>query len=102
MKDQVLPYESILTKSLTKEFGKLPRSVKEKLLYALKKAADSPYTGTELRGKTGGIMEIGNWQIPRSLHDRRKREGKSLFGRGAEKSRYATDVRKTKHFCGTL
>ena len=63
MKDQVLAYESILTKSLTKEFGKLPRSVKEKLLDALKKAADSPYTGTELRGKTGGIMEIGNWQI---------------------------------------
>jgi hypothetical protein len=52
-----------LQKASTREFGKLPRSVKEKLLYALKKAADSPYTGTELRGKTGGIMEIGNWQI---------------------------------------
>jgi len=30
-------------------------------------------------------MEIGNWQIPHSLHDRRKREGNSLFGRGIEK-----------------
>jgi len=86
-----LPYKSILTKSLTQEFSKLPRSVKEKLLDALKKAADSPYTGTELRGKTGGSMGIANWQIPRSLHDRRKREGNSLVGRGIEK----IDIRLT-------
>ena len=52
-----MPHKSLLTKSITKEFGKLPKSVKEKLLDALKKAADSPYTGTELRGKTGEIME---------------------------------------------
>ena len=57
MKDQVLPYKSNLTKSLTKESGKLPRNVKEKLLDALKKAAEGPYAGTKLRGKTGGIME---------------------------------------------
>ena len=52
-----MPYKSNLTKSLTKESGKLPRSIKEKLLDALKKAAEGPYAGTKLRGKTGGIME---------------------------------------------
>lgn len=61
MNDQVLPYESILTKSLTKEFGKLPKSVKEKLLDALKRAADSRHIGTELRGKTGG--DYGDWEF---------------------------------------
>jgi mRNA-degrading endonuclease RelE of RelBE toxin-antitoxin system len=58
-----LPHKSLLTKSITKEFGKLPKSVKEKLLDALKKAADSPYTGTELRGKTGGSMEIARGEL---------------------------------------
>lgn len=36
-------------------------------------------------------MEIGNSQITRGLHDRRKREGNSLFGRGIEK----IDIRLT-------
>jgi len=34
---------------------------------------------------------MANWQIPRNLHDRRKRESSGLFGRGIEE----IDIRMT-------
>jgi mRNA-degrading endonuclease RelE of RelBE toxin-antitoxin system len=50
-----LPYKSIFAKSFTKEFDKLPRNVKERILEALEKAAETPYAGTRLRGKLEGL-----------------------------------------------
>jgi len=50
-----LSYKSIFTRSFTKEFDKLPRDVKERILEALEKVAETPYAGTKLRGKLEGL-----------------------------------------------
>lgn len=55
-----MPYKSILTKSFTREFDKLPKNVKEKILEALTKAAETPYAGTKLRGKLEGLWR---WRV---------------------------------------
>ena len=55
-----MPHKPILTRSFTKEFDKLPRDVKEKILEALKKVAEVPYAGTKLRGKLEGLWR---WRI---------------------------------------
>ena len=55
-----MPHKSILTRSFTKEFDKLPRDVKEKILEAVKKVAEVPYAGTKLRGKLEGLWR---WRI---------------------------------------
>ena len=55
-----MPHKPIFTRSFTKEFDKLPRDVKEKILEALKKVAEAPYAGTKLRGKLEGLWR---WRI---------------------------------------
>jgi mRNA interferase RelE/StbE len=55
-----LSYKSILTKSFTKGFDKLPRNAKEKTSEALEKAAETPYAGTKLRGKLEGLWR---WRV---------------------------------------
>jgi len=69
-----LPYKSILTKSFTKEFGKLPRSVKEKILDGLQKAAEGPYAGTKLRGKLEGLWRwrIGKYRVIYMIDEKEK------------------------------
>ena len=46
-----MSYKSIFTRGFTKEFDKLPKSIKEQILEALEKAVENPYAGTKLRGK---------------------------------------------------
>jgi len=60
-----LPYKPILTRNFTREFDKLPKSVKERILEALEKVAENPYTGTKLRGKLEGLWRwrIGKYRI---------------------------------------
>jgi len=46
-----LSYKSIFTRGFTKEFDKLPKSIKEQILEALEKTIENPYAGTKLQGK---------------------------------------------------
>jgi len=41
-----LSYKLIFARNFTKEFDKLPKSIKEQLLKSLGKAVDSPYAGS--------------------------------------------------------
>lgn len=50
-----MPYKPIFTRAFTREFDKLPKSVKERILEALEKVAETPYAGTKLRGKLEGL-----------------------------------------------
>ena len=70
----MLPYKSVLTRSFANEFGKLPRGVKTRILDTLKKAADSPYTGTELRGKLEGVwrLRIGKYRVVYMIDEKEK------------------------------
>jgi len=69
-----LPYKSIFTQSFTKEFGKLPKSIKEKILEALEKTAENPYTGTKLRGKLEGLWRwrVGKYRIIYFIDEKEK------------------------------
>jgi mRNA interferase RelE/StbE len=69
-----LPYKSIFTRSFTKEFGKLPKSIKEKILEALEKTAENPYTGTKLRGKLEGLWRwrVGKYRIIYFIDEKEK------------------------------
>ena len=69
-----MPYKSIFTQSFTKEFGKLPKSIKEKILEALEKTAENPYTGTKLRGKLEGLWRwrVGKYRIIYFIDEKEK------------------------------
>ena len=69
-----MPYKSIFTRSFTKEFGKLPKSIKEKILEALEKTAENPYTGTKLRGKLEGLWRwrVGKYRIIYFIDEKEK------------------------------
>ena len=60
-----MPYKSVFTKSFTKEFDKLPKDVKERVLEALEKSAENPYSGIRLRGKFEGLWKcrVGKHRI---------------------------------------
>ena len=55
-----MSYKSIFTRSFTKEFDKLPRNIKERILEALENTPDAPYAGTKLRGK---LERLWRWRI---------------------------------------
>ena len=69
-----MPYKSILTRNFTKEFDKLPKNVKERILEALEKIAETPYTGTKLRGKLEGLWRwrIGKYRIIYLIDEKEK------------------------------
>lgn len=69
-----MPYKSIFTRSFTKEFGKLPKNIKEKILEALEKTAENPYTGTKLRGKLEGLWRwrVGKYRIIYFIDEKEK------------------------------
>ena len=50
-----MSYKTVFTRNFTKEFNKLPKSAKEKLLKAVEKIVKKPYAGTKLRGKLEGL-----------------------------------------------
>jgi len=69
-----LSYKSIFTRTFTKEFDKLPKNVKERVLEALEKVAEFPYTGTKLRGKLEGLWRwrIGKYRIIYLIDEKEK------------------------------
>lgn len=69
-----MSYKSIFIRSFTKEFDKLPRDVKERILEALEKAAEAPYAGTKLRGKLEGLWRwrIGKYRIIYLIDEKEK------------------------------
>jgi len=69
-----LPYKSIFTRNFTKEFDKLPKNVKERIVEALEKAAENPYIGTKLRGKLEGSWRwrIGKYRIIYLIDEKEK------------------------------
>lgn len=69
-----MPYKSILTRNFTKEFDKLTKNVKERILEALEKIAETPYTGTKLRGKLEGLWRwrIGKFRIIYLIDEKEK------------------------------
>jgi mRNA interferase RelE/StbE len=60
-----LRYKSIFAKSFIKEFSKLPRNARERVLEILVKAAENPYVGTRLRGKLEGLWRcrVGKYRV---------------------------------------
>jgi mRNA interferase RelE/StbE len=64
----------IFAKSFTKEFDKLTRNVKGKILEALKKAAEAPYAGTKLRGKLEGLWRwrVGKYRAVYLINEKEK------------------------------
>ena len=69
-----MSYKSIFTRSFTKEFDKLPKSVKEKILEALEKAVENPYAGTKLRGKLEGLWRwrVGKYSVIYLIDEKEK------------------------------
>jgi len=69
-----LPYKSIFTRSFSREFNRLPRNAKERVLEALEKAAETPYAGTKLRGKLEGLWRwrIGKYRVIYSINEKGK------------------------------
>jgi len=69
-----LPHKSIFTRSFSKEFDKLPKNVKERILEALEKAAENPYAGTKLRGKLEGLWRwrIGRYRVIYLIDEKEK------------------------------
>jgi len=69
-----LLYKSIFTRDFTKEFDKLPKNAKEKILEALEKVVESPYAGTKLRGKLDGLWRwrVGKYRIIYIINEKGK------------------------------
>jgi mRNA interferase RelE/StbE len=55
-----LPYKFIFLHSFTKQFDKLPKTVKEQIVKGLEKTASDPYAGTKLQGKLAGLWR---WRV---------------------------------------
>jgi len=69
-----LPYKSIFTRGFSREFDKLPKNVKERILEALEKTAEIPYAGTKLRGKLEGLWRwrIGKYRVIYLIDEKEK------------------------------
>jgi len=69
-----LPYKPIFTPNFIREFDKLPRNVKERILEASEKIVETPYTGTKLRGKLEGLWRwrIGKYRIIYMIDEKEK------------------------------
>ena len=69
-----MSYKSIFTRSFTKEFDKLPKDVKERILEALEKVAEAPYAGTKLRGKLEGLWRwrTGKYRVIYLIDEKEK------------------------------
>jgi mRNA interferase RelE/StbE len=69
-----LSYKSIFTRGFTKEFDKLPKSIKEQILEALEKAIENPYVGTKLRGKLEGLWRwrVGKYRVIYLIDEKEK------------------------------
>jgi mRNA interferase RelE/StbE len=69
-----LPYKSVFTRGFSKQFDKLPKSIKEQVLKGLEKSATDPYAGTKLRGKLKGLWRwrIGKYRVIYAIDEKEK------------------------------
>ena len=69
-----MPYKSIFTRGFTKEFDKLPKGIRERILEALEKVVDGPYAGTKLRGKLEGLWRwrVGKYRVIYLIDEKEK------------------------------
>ena len=68
-------YKPTFTRGFTKEFDKLPKDVRERILEALEKVAEAPYIGTRLRGKLEGLWRwrIGKYRVIYLIDEKQKK-----------------------------
>ena len=51
-------YNSVFTRGFTKEFDKLPKTIREQVVKGLEKTVEDPYAGTRLQGKLEGLWRL--------------------------------------------
>jgi len=68
-------YKPTFTRGFIKEFDKLPKDIRERILEALEKVAEAPYIGTKLRGKLEGLWRwrIGKYRIIYLIDEKQKK-----------------------------
>lgn len=69
-----MSYKSIFTRGFSKEFDKLPKSIREQILSALEKTVVNPYAGTKLRGKLEGLLRwrVGKYRVIYLINEKEK------------------------------
>ena len=69
-----MPYQFIFIRGFTKQFDKLPQTVKEQILKRLEKAATEPYAGTKLHGKLEGLWRwrVGKYRVIYLIDEKQK------------------------------
>jgi mRNA interferase RelE/StbE len=69
-----LPYKSVFTHGFTKQFDKLPKSIKEQVVKGLEKTATDPYAGTRLQGKLKGLWRwrVGKYRVIYAIDEKEK------------------------------
>jgi mRNA interferase RelE/StbE len=69
-----LSYKSVFTRGFTKEFDKLPKGIKKRILEALEKIVELPYAGTKLRGKLEGLWRwrVGKYRVVYLVDEKEK------------------------------
>ena len=60
-----MPYRSAFTKGFRREFKKLPKNVKGRILDAILRTATTPYAGTRLHGELQGLWRwrVGKYRV---------------------------------------
>jgi len=68
-------YKPTFTRGFTKEFDRLSKDAKERILEALEKVAEAPYIGTKLRGKLEGLWRwrVGKYRIVYLIDEKHKK-----------------------------
>lgn len=69
-----MSYKSVFTRGFTKEFDKLPKGIKKRILEALEKIVELPYAGTKLRGKLEGLWRwrVGKYRVVYLVDEKEK------------------------------
>ena len=69
-----MPYKSIFIRGFTKEFDKLPKTIKEQVVKGIEKAVEDPYAGTRLQGKLEGLWRwrIGKYRVIYTIDEKEK------------------------------
>lgn len=65
-------YKSVFTKGFKREFKKLPKNVKERILDAILKAVTNPYVGTRLHGELQGLWRwrVGKYRLVYMINEK--------------------------------
>ena len=69
-----MSYKSVFTRGFTKEFDKLPKTIKEQVLKGLEKTVADPYRGTKLQGKLAGLWRwrVGKYRVIYTIDEKEK------------------------------